>query len=195
MSRTLRSLPRRGKTPQRSRPTSLRPEMAEVAAESPSVTMRVHSRDLAVPAQSASSSFVMPRMVVRFFPSVFFASRIVLASKRNLASSISPSFTRPSMSLPEYSGREPNSAGGVVRYSLLCESKLGFTMVEFRKSTTEFLSCPGLMSTFFFLATSQKSVRTFRVTDSTCFPPFLVWTPLTKDRCLSSGNSSSSEYR
>ena len=140
MSRTFSNLPRKGNTPQRSRPTSLRPEMAEVAAESPSVRMRVHSFDFAVPAIMASSSFVIPRMVDRFFPSVFLVSRRDLASRRNLASSRSPSLASPSMSLPLYSGFDPNSAAGVVRNSLLCESKLGFTMVELMNSTTEFLS-------------------------------------------------------
>jgi hypothetical protein len=48
--------------------------MANSAAESPFVKMRVHSLDLAVPANMASSSFVMPRMLLRSLPSVFLAS-------------------------------------------------------------------------------------------------------------------------
>ena len=140
ISRTFSSFPFKGNTPQRSRPTSLRPEMADVAAESPSVRIKVHSADRAVPARRASSSFVIPRKTERFLPSVFLTSRSDLASRTCLASSRRPSLNRESTSLPENSGREPNSAAGVVKNSLLWESKEGFTMVLFRKSTTEFLS-------------------------------------------------------
>jgi len=94
MSRTLSSLPRSGNTPHFSRPTSFKPEMADVAAESPSVKMRVHSFDLEVPANNASSNLVIPRMVERFLPSVFFTSRNDFASKMCLASSNRPSFTK-----------------------------------------------------------------------------------------------------
>ena len=160
MSFTLRSLPRRGNTPHFSRPTTLRPEIALVAAESPSVRMRVHSEDLSVPAQRASSNLGRPRRVVRFFPSVFLASRMARASRTAFASSRSPSFMRPSTTFPSNLGEEPNLLAGVVKHSLVCDSKLGFTIVAFTKKTTESLSCPGLISTRFFFAASQKSLST-----------------------------------
>ena len=62
-SRTLSSLPRSGKTPKRSRPTTARPATASALAESPSVRMSVHScARRALPARFASSSFGMPRI-------------------------------------------------------------------------------------------------------------------------------------
>ena len=56
-------------------------EIAVEAAESPSVRMSVHSLLFAVPAHSASSSLGRPRRVLRFVPSVFFASLAALASR------------------------------------------------------------------------------------------------------------------
>ena len=53
--RTLSSLPRSGKTPHLSRPTTSSPATASALAESPSVTMSVHSPARGPPASSASS--------------------------------------------------------------------------------------------------------------------------------------------
>ena len=180
MSLTLRSLPRRGNTPKRSRPTTFKPEMADVAAESPSVRISVQSDDLADPAQSASSSLGKPRSVLRFVPSVFLASLASLAASAACASSRSPIFISASATLADLNTL-PNLAAGVVRVSLVCESKLGFTIVELTKKTTASRICAGLTGTFFFVAASQKSPRMWRTTVSTCLPPFLVLMPLTKE--------------
>ena len=59
-SRTLRSLPRSGKTPKLSRPTTVRPATASALAESPSVRMRVQSLAYLVPALFASESLGSP---------------------------------------------------------------------------------------------------------------------------------------
>ena len=139
MSLTLSILPRRGKTPQRSRPTTARPAMADAAAESPSVRIRVHSCDLAVPAQSASSSLGRPRSVLRLEPSVFLASFAALASRIDCASSRRPILIRRSAILSDLN-TDPNLVAGVVRVSFVCESKEGFTMVELIKKTTESFS-------------------------------------------------------
>ena len=100
ISLTLSILPLRGKTPHFSRPTTLRPVMALVAAESPSVRIKVHSTDLFVPAQRASSNFGRPRSVRFLAPSVFLASRASFASRMACASSRTPALTSPSVSLP-----------------------------------------------------------------------------------------------
>ena len=52
-------LPRTGKMPKVSRPTTSSPATASALAESPSVTISVHAPPLAVPASSASSSLAM----------------------------------------------------------------------------------------------------------------------------------------
>lgn len=59
-SRTFNILPRSGKTPKRSRPTTPRPETASDLAESPSVSISVHKEEFLVPASFASSNFGTP---------------------------------------------------------------------------------------------------------------------------------------
>ena len=135
MSFTLSILPLKGKTPHFSRPTTARPAIAEAAAESPSVKIRVASEDLAVPAHKASSSLGSPRKFLRLEPSVFLASFADLASRIDWASSRRPIFTKLSASFSDLK-TEPNFCAGVVRVSFVCESKAGFTIVEFTKNTT-----------------------------------------------------------
>jgi hypothetical protein len=65
-SRTLRSLPRSGKTPYSSRPMTLRPLMARAFAESPSVRISVHLSEPRPPALLASSSFGIPVRTKQF---------------------------------------------------------------------------------------------------------------------------------
>ncbi|ABT15186.1 hypothetical protein NY2A_b787R [Paramecium bursaria Chlorella virus NY2A] len=73
-SRTFNSFPRRGNTPYLSRPTTDSPAIASVAAESPSVRMRVHILLLFVPAHVASLSLGIPVTRIFLVPSVFFSS-------------------------------------------------------------------------------------------------------------------------
>lgn len=73
-SLTFSSLPLKGKTPYRSRPTTERPEMASALAESPSVRMRVQCCELRVPASLASSSLGMPVRRWHLEPSFFLSS-------------------------------------------------------------------------------------------------------------------------
>lgn len=59
-SRTLRTFPFRGNTPYLSLPTTPKPATARDLAESPSVRIRVQSREFLVPASLASSNFGIP---------------------------------------------------------------------------------------------------------------------------------------
>ena len=72
-SLTLSNLPRRGKTPYRSRPTILRPLTANVLAESPSVRINVQSIEFLPPASFASSSFGIPFNLEDLLPLCFFS--------------------------------------------------------------------------------------------------------------------------
>ncbi|ABT15838.1 hypothetical protein FR483_n553L [Paramecium bursaria Chlorella virus FR483] len=94
-SRTLSSLPRRGKIPYLSRPTTARPAVASVAAESPSVRMRVQRPEFLVPAHAASVSFLMPVRRVFLTPSVFLRSRASTRLSRTFVSAMTASSTRP----------------------------------------------------------------------------------------------------
>lgn len=74
-SLTFNSLPRNGKTPYLSRPTTLNPAIASALAESPSVTISVHCLEFFVPASFASSSFGIPfNRVFLLVEDVFFIS-------------------------------------------------------------------------------------------------------------------------
>ena len=160
------------------------------AAESPSVRMRVHSLDFAVPAHRASSNFTMPRTDARFLPSVFLASFMRRAARMCWASSSRPIFTRDSTNLSVILGLDPNLVTGVVKHSFVCVSKLGLTITERINHVSESLRSGGVTSTFFFLASSQNSLRTCVATWSTCFPPRRVRIPFTNERWRSSGGSS-----
>jgi hypothetical protein len=65
---TFKSLPFKGKTPNRERPRIGNPEIANAFAESPSVRIRVHSLDFEVPAHSASSNLLIARYFFFVFP-------------------------------------------------------------------------------------------------------------------------------
>jgi hypothetical protein len=58
--RTLRSLPRKGKTPKKSLPITSNPAIAKLLAESPYVKINVHFYEFRLPASLASSNFVIP---------------------------------------------------------------------------------------------------------------------------------------
>lgn len=73
-SRTLRTLPLRGKTPYLSRPITPRPATANDLAESPSVKIRVQPNEFFVPASLASSNFGIPFSFECFDPWHFFCS-------------------------------------------------------------------------------------------------------------------------
>ena len=134
------------------------------AAESPSVRIRVHSVDLPVPAQSASSNLTMPRIEARFLPSVFLASFIRRAARMCCASSSRPIFTNDSQNRSEILGLEPNFVARVVSDSFVCVSKLGLTITERMNHVSESFRSGAVISTFFFFASSQKSFSTWFAT-------------------------------
>mmetsp|Transcript_14026 Transcript_14026/g.33367 ORF Transcript_14026/g.33367 Transcript_14026/m.33367 type:complete len:220 (-) Transcript_14026:1130-1789(-) len=136
-SRTLRSLPRSGKTPKRSRPTTDSPATASALAESPSVRISVQLWPSLVPARLASSSFGTPKS--RFWRprSLRFrccaSSLLPMAFAQSWRASSSPLSTT---SCRSSSGRwqlEPNLSRLLVRVSLVCESKAGFSTRQFTK--------------------------------------------------------------
>mmetsp|Transcript_3264 Transcript_3264/g.4730 ORF Transcript_3264/g.4730 Transcript_3264/m.4730 type:complete len:354 (-) Transcript_3264:1160-2221(-) len=190
--RTLRSLPRSGKTPNVSRPTTDSPLTASALAESPSVRMRVHSLDRErCPAQLASSSFGMPSMRPARLPSVFFRSLV------SLRSALARAEARTDVCLAtlwkKLSGMrqvDPNLAALVVSVSFVCESKLGLSMRQLTKTPRWFRTCSALTpkgSLAFFawraLSILSSPSTTCAATASTCFPPRFVQTPLTKLTC------------
>lgn len=135
-SRTFNSFPRSGKTPYRSRPTISIPAIASDFAESPSVKMRVQCSAFFVPASLASSSFSIPRSLYCFFAVSCFESCLFNLDWACSSTSytISVFLTRSSMNLSSTLKELPKFEGFVVRVSLVCESKVGFTMRQLTKT-------------------------------------------------------------
>mmetsp|Transcript_17264 Transcript_17264/g.49335 ORF Transcript_17264/g.49335 Transcript_17264/m.49335 type:complete len:265 (+) Transcript_17264:2086-2880(+) len=192
-SRTLSSLPRRGKTPYLSRPTTLRPATARALAESPSVRMSVHSAELLPPASLASSNFGTP--VSRATRPVFAFRRLPrstldLASAAMRIRSTTPQLATSSRNFSESSHLDPNLDCLVMRVSFVCESKAGFSIRHLMKIQRWFFTWCGLMSTPPFTF-SLLCALTFSSTASTIWsetwftwvPPRMVLMEFTKLTC------------
>mmetsp|Transcript_14025 Transcript_14025/g.33358 ORF Transcript_14025/g.33358 Transcript_14025/m.33358 type:complete len:208 (+) Transcript_14025:2258-2881(+) len=148
-SRTLRTLPRSGKTPHLSRPMTLSPATARAFAESPSVRISVHSLDSLPPASLASSSFGTPvrratRLVLAlsFFPRSTFDFAIAAMRMR----STTPHVATSERNFSDSSQRDPNLDCFVINVSFVCESKAGFSTRQLMKTQRWFRTCAGLMS-------------------------------------------------
>mmetsp|Transcript_28276 Transcript_28276/g.81411 ORF Transcript_28276/g.81411 Transcript_28276/m.81411 type:complete len:211 (-) Transcript_28276:881-1513(-) len=187
-SRTFRGLPRRGKPPYLSRPTTLRPATARALALSPSVRINVHSSEPLLPAQLASSSLGTPvsrteRPVAFIF---FFISMDSLALAHCSTVSTIPVFSTFLMVESDTSHLEPNLPAFKVMVSFVCESKVGFTIKAFTKTKRWERTWKGLMSmpprffefAFFWIASTNWSA-----TCVTCVPPFTVLMELTNETC------------
>ena len=96
-----------------------RPEIIPALAESPSQNIIVQSFDFSVPAQFASVSFGIPRILLVFAPSVFFAALFSFTSVKAQAASITPILATFSMNLSLTSHLEPNLEDGVFIKSLV----------------------------------------------------------------------------
>ena len=139
-SRTLRSLPRSGKTPYRSRPTTERPDTASAFAESPSVRMRVQCSELRPPASLASSSLGMPVSLVAFLPSDFFISLLCLKDAQERICSTIPLLIICLMTLSLAWYLLPKLDARVLSVSLVCESNAGFSMRALTNTQRWFLT-------------------------------------------------------
>ena len=189
VSRTLSSLPRRGNTPKRSRPTTLSPAMAVDLALSPSVRMRVHSALRRVPASEASSSLGRPVTLRRWSPSERLSvlrSAAALAARRRSCSCVLARMARSMASDTSYLVRK--RSGGVVSRCLFWESKLGLGTRALTKSHSRprtALAAAARSLSFSLPGTSLAATRraTAAATCSTCLPPLGVQRPLTKDTC------------
>ena len=135
VSRTLSGLPRSGKTPNVSRPTTARPATARALAESPSVTMSVHSDACAPPASSASSS-LGTSIIVEPDDDVRRASARCSRCERSAATaSSSPGSEATPLTKPRgRSHAPPKRPAGVVSASFDCESNSGLSTLQSTKS-------------------------------------------------------------
>mmetsp|Transcript_25408 Transcript_25408/g.75641 ORF Transcript_25408/g.75641 Transcript_25408/m.75641 type:complete len:280 (+) Transcript_25408:2459-3298(+) len=192
-SRTFRTLPRSGKTPYLSRPTTLRPATARALAESPSVRISVHSLESLPPASFASSSFgtpvsrvTFPVFTLRRFPrSTFDLARAAMRMRSTM-----PQEATSARNFSESSHFEPNFDGFVVSVSFVCESKAGFSMRHLMKTQMWFRTWCGRMSTppftFFLLSSFTFSMIASTIwseTWLTCVPPRIVQMEFTKLTC------------
>mmetsp|Transcript_20160 Transcript_20160/g.60378 ORF Transcript_20160/g.60378 Transcript_20160/m.60378 type:complete len:244 (+) Transcript_20160:88-819(+) len=192
-SRTFSILPRRGKTPYLSRPMTLRPATASALAESPSVTISVHSAEFLPPASFASSSFGMPvSRETLLVPALSFLPRstLVFASAAMRIKSTMPELVTSSRNLSDSSQRDPNLDCFVVSVSLVCESKAGFSTRHLMKTHRWALTWCGRMSTprltislLFCFAFSRTASTIWSDTCATCVPPRMVQIEFTKLTC------------
>ena len=177
-SRQFSSLPRRGKTPYLSRPTTPSPAMARALAESPSVRTSVHSPLRLVPAQLASVSFAtFTRPLLD--PSVFLRFLSSSSDARTPASATTSSRSTPTAFFRNASDTAILALD--VRNSLLCVSNVGLTAVALTKTNMWFLTMDGLTTTFFLAAASATALDTTSTTDATWVPPRPVHTEFTND--------------
>ena len=102
------TFPFKGKTPYKSRPTTLDPATAIDLAESPSVKIKIQSSDFFVPAKLASSN--LGTLIFGFFePSVFLHSLFCLNSANDKTRSTIPDLSIIFFkNLDEISGLDPN---------------------------------------------------------------------------------------
>mmetsp|Transcript_99948 Transcript_99948/g.279986 ORF Transcript_99948/g.279986 Transcript_99948/m.279986 type:complete len:250 (+) Transcript_99948:2135-2884(+) len=179
-SRTLSNLPRRGKTPYLSRPMTLSPATASALAESPSVRIKVHAAEPLPPASLASSSFGTPRTRCWFFVPPFNwrpRSTFCFALAQSRIISTMPLFRTLRMVFSEISHEDPNLDCFVVKVSLVCESKAGFSIKQFTKTHKWFFTCCGLISMpprFLVFTTFRMASTSWSVTWLTCVPPLTV---------------------
>mmetsp|Transcript_79803 Transcript_79803/g.258133 ORF Transcript_79803/g.258133 Transcript_79803/m.258133 type:complete len:227 (+) Transcript_79803:2201-2881(+) len=179
-SRTFKTLPLSGKTPYLSRPTMLRPATASDLAESPSVKISVHSCEFAPPASFASSSFGMPDTRIWFLLAPLSCrpmSTFCFALAQSKIISTTPLFSTAFIVFSESSHTEPNFDCLVVKVSLVCESKAGFSMRQFTKIHRWFFTCCGLISMpplFLPLTTFKIASMSWSATCATWVPPFVV---------------------
>mmetsp|Transcript_2795 Transcript_2795/g.7233 ORF Transcript_2795/g.7233 Transcript_2795/m.7233 type:complete len:254 (-) Transcript_2795:932-1693(-) len=192
-SRTLSTLPRSGKTPNLSLPTTLRPATASALAESPSVRISVHSREFLPPASLASSSFgtpvsraTLPVFTLRRFP----RSTFDLASAAIRMRSTTPQDTTSFRNFSDSSHLEPNFDCFVMSVSLVCESKAGFSTRHLMKTQMWFRTWCALMSTppltFCLLSALTFSMIASTIWSDTCatwVPPRMVQMEFTKLTC------------
>mmetsp|Transcript_89223 Transcript_89223/g.191411 ORF Transcript_89223/g.191411 Transcript_89223/m.191411 type:complete len:214 (-) Transcript_89223:46-687(-) len=187
-SRTFNGFPRSGKTPKRSRPTMLRPATAKALALSPSVRMRVHSSEPFPPAQLASSSLGTP--VIRSERPVpftfFFMSMDSLAFAHCNTMSTIPVLSTFLIAPSETSHLEPNLPALRVMVSLVCESKVGFTIKQFTNTQMCERTWKGLIvipPLFFVFARLWMASTNWSATWDTCVPPLEVLMQFTKETC------------
>lgn len=133
-SRTFKNLPLRGKTPYLSLPTTSMPASAKLLAESPSVKMIVHCSAFRVPALFASSSLGIPTSFYFFFPTICFAilaSSFAFATIRMLSTTPDSNICFRNLSVS--STLLPKAEAFVPKFSLVCESKAGFSIRQLTK--------------------------------------------------------------
>ena len=97
----------------------LKPETANVFAESPSVNNNLHLYDSFLPALLASSNFGIPFNIPFFLPSVFFNSLLALLSTIAKISSVISVAANFFIKLAEISHVLPKSLIEVVKVSLV----------------------------------------------------------------------------
>ena len=159
--------------------------MASALALSPSVIIRVHLSALRFPASFASSNFVMPSSLQFFWPFITFAS---------LASSLAFDWAKIISTIPEFlislrnlsvkTHLEPKAETFVVRNSLVCVSKVGFSMRQLQKMNRCCFIWLGLIWEFFpafFLICSIKLSQIWSAMWFTWFPPRIVQMEFTKE--------------
>ena len=125
--------------------------MAVVFAESPSVKIRVHFSDSAVPALFASSNFGMESRTT-FLPSVLESDFFSFASAIAKSESTNPSFNIFFVKSSVKENLLPNSETRVVCLSLVCELNVGFSMILLINTNNESFTYCGLTVMFLCFA-------------------------------------------
>mmetsp|Transcript_14287 Transcript_14287/g.45777 ORF Transcript_14287/g.45777 Transcript_14287/m.45777 type:complete len:294 (-) Transcript_14287:471-1352(-) len=149
--------------------------------------MSVHFEPLRPPASLASSSFGMPVRRDFLVPSVFLRSLDCFDCAKQRIDSRTPQLSASLKNLSDGWHFEPKADCFSVMFSLVCESKAGFSMRQLMKTRSCPLTWFGL-STFssplcFFLRCSRTRSTTWSATWLTCVPPLLVAIELTKETC------------
>ena len=152
MSNTFINLPFSGNTPYLFRSSFDNPETIPALAESPSHKINTQSLERVVPAQFASINFGIPRILLVFLPSVFFAALFSFNSVRLIAASITPSLIRDLMKSSGTSHLDPNLATGVLSVSFVCESKAGFSTTQLTNNMSCSLIVLAFTLIFFFFS-------------------------------------------
>ena len=145
---TLNNLPRIGYIPIRFLSSRLKPDTIPDLAESPSHKINVHSDDLAVPAQFASTNFGIPRIDFVFAPSVFFADFLSFTAVNSHAASITPILAIFSQNSSLTLQDEPNLDVGVDMKSFVWLSNDGLVISQRKNNINCSLIVVGLTSTF-----------------------------------------------
>mmetsp|Transcript_100219 Transcript_100219/g.251281 ORF Transcript_100219/g.251281 Transcript_100219/m.251281 type:complete len:204 (+) Transcript_100219:62-673(+) len=188
-SRTLSNLPRNGKTPYLSRPTTPKPATAKALALSPSVKMRVHWPAFLPPASFASSSLGMPSTRLPLAPLFALLSicAVIFACASEITAFKMSVFSKTSsMNALLMLHVLPKLDTFNVICSFVWELKAGFSMRQFMKIHNWFFTCTGLISEPLpasFFAFESIASTSWSTTCWTCVPPFGVLIAFTNEQC------------